>query len=141
PPRVARVTPGIRIDVSPTVLPDGGSARLKIDAIFGLTSSEVGNRTAHTAKADITRQVPPDVIKAHRVTTDTAVSVFDLFDISSFSISTSFPQSPFSIPVLGRLPLLGPAFQVPRPPRRVLHESVVLVNNVILPRSPHLAAA
>jgi hypothetical protein len=80
-----------------------------------------------------------DAVKMHKVVTDVAVSVFDLFDISSFSMESSYPQTPFSIPVLGRLPIIGPVFQCPRDKKRVHHESIILVNTIILPRAMDLA--
>ncbi len=134
-PLFARISPGIAIDVSPQVLPDGGSARLKIIAQFGLSTDEVPS----TRPMGVTRRTYADTIKSHLVRTDAAVSVFDLFDISSFSVVTSHPQSPAAIPVLSRLPAIGRIFQLPRQNRRVQHESIILVNNVILPRSLDLA--
>jgi hypothetical protein len=120
--------------VRPTVLPDGGSARLTIDARFGVNSTPLST----AARTDVWAQAPPDGITSHNVKTDAVVSAFDLFDISSFSVATSHPQTPFYIPILGRLPILGPAFQIPRHNKEAHFESIVLVNTVILPRSLEL---
>jgi hypothetical protein len=130
-PRYLKVAPGIGIDVRPSVLPDESEARLTIDARFGVDTQELS-----TAKRDdLWAQPPPASIKSHHVVTDANVGVFDLFDISSFSIDTVTPQAPYYIPILGRLPILGPAFQIPRKNKAVRHESMILVNTVVLPRS------
>ena len=130
-PRYLKVAPGIGVDVRPVVLPDESAARLTIDARFGVDTQELS-----TAKrADLWTQPPPASIKSHHIMTDAMVGVFDLFDISSFSIDTTTPQAPYYIPILGRLPILGPAFQIPRKNKTVRHESVILINTVVLPRS------
>ena len=133
-PAYTKVAPGIAINIRPSVLPDGGAARLTIDARFGI-ESEPQNTTNRT---DIWRMAPPAGIKSHNVRTDAAVSAFDLFDLSSFSVTASHPQTPLYIPILGRLPIIGKAFQFPRHNKEVLFESLVLVNTVILPRSIEL---
>jgi hypothetical protein len=127
------VAPGVRISVRPTVISDGTSARLELDCSFGVTTKVLGNQE------DVWGQTKADAVESHRISTDAAVSVFDLFDISSFSIDSSHPQAPFYVPVLGRLPIVGPAFQWPRDKKRVHHESIILVNTVILPRALDLA--
>jgi hypothetical protein len=130
-PRYVKVAPGIGVDVRPVVLPDESEARLTIDARFGVDANELS-----TAKRDdLWTQPPPASIKSHHITTDATVGVFDLLDLSSFSIDTLTPQAPYYIPILGRLPILGPAFQLPRKNKAVRHESVILVNTVVLPRS------
>src|SRR5262245_2334267 len=130
---LSEVAPGVKISVSPTVIPDGTSARLELDCSFGVTTKVLGNQE------DVWGQTKADAVECHHVSTDAAVSVFDLFDISSFSIDSSHPQAPFYVPVLGRLPVVGPAFQWPRDKKRVHHESIILVNSVILPRALDLA--
>lgn len=132
-PAYTKVAPGIALSVRPTVLPDGGSARLTVDARFGVASIPLDQD-----RTDIWRAAPPAGISSHHIHTDAVVSAFDLFDISSFSVTVSHPQTPFYIPILGRLPILGPAFQIPRRNKETLFESVVLVNTVILPRSVEL---
>jgi len=132
-PAFTSVAPGIAINVRPTVLPDAGAARLTVDARFGVTSTPL-----NTDRPDIWRQAPPAGIASHEVRTDTAVSAFDLFDISSFSVTASHPRSPFYIPILGRLPVIGQAFQIPRHDQETLFESLILVNTVIVPRSIEL---
>lgn len=72
--------------------------------------------------------------------TDTVISAHDLFDLSSLTFATSSPMSPAYVPVLGRLPVIGPAFQFPRKNREVYHSSIVFVNAAILPRSVDLAS-
>lgn len=132
-PAFTKVAPGIAVNVRPTVLPDGGAARITVDARFGVASTP-----QDTTRTDIWREAPPAGISSHNLHTDAAVSAFDLFDISSFSVTASHPRTPFYIPILGRLPILGPAFQIPRRNKEVLFESLVLVNTVILPRSIEL---
>jgi hypothetical protein len=133
-PNFHQVTPGISIKIQPTVLPDGGAARLAMECEFKVETQEFGNRGN-----DVWRQPFADAVKKHKVVTDTAVSVFDLFDISSFSMESSYPQAPSSLPVLGRLPIIGQVFQRPRDKKRVHHESIILVNTIILPRAMDLA--
>lgn len=129
-----KVAPGIDLTVRPTVLPDGGSARLQIKLSVGVTTTPVDpNRT------DIRKQIPADAIIKDAIETDAAVSAFDLFDLSSFSIQTTHPRSPFSVPLLGRIPAIGRVFQFPRSNRSVQHESLILVNPIILPRAMDLA--
>lgn len=133
-PTYSTVAPGISIGVRPTVLPDGGSARLTIDARFGVASQPLNAPQGGDAWA----QRPADGIVSHNVRTDAAVSAFDLFEISSFSVTSSHPQSPVYIPILGRLPWIGRAFQIPRGNKEVRFESMILVNTVILPRALQL---
>lgn len=133
-PTYSKVAPGIAIHARPTVLPDGGSARLTIDARFGVASEPQDPE----GREDTWAQKPPAGISSHHIRTDAAVSAFDLFEISSFSVAASHPQAPFYIPILGRLPWIGPAFQIPRRNKEVHFESLVLVNTVILPRALQL---
>ena len=125
-PTFSEIAPGIGIRVRPTVLPDGGSARLQVDLGFGLPSESPDS--SHAA-----------VINRHHVSTDAIVTAFDLFDISSFSITTSHRRPPGFVPILGQLPLLGCLFQWPRSDEVTHHESVILVNSVILPRALDMA--
>src|SRR5262249_13587839 len=127
-----KLAPGIGIAVRPTVLPDGSAARLTIDARFGVAST-----VSNDAK-DVFVQGAPSGISSHNVRTDAAINAFDLFDISSFDGQSVSPQAPFFVPILGRLPILGPAFQWPRHPKVTHHSSLILVNAVILPRSLNL---
>lgn len=133
-PTYSKVAPGIAINARPTVLPDGGSARLTIDARFGVASEPLDT----TERTDVWAQSPPAGISSHHIRTDTNVSAFDLFEISSFSIAASHPQSPVFVPILSRLPVIGRAFQFPRRNKDVHFESLVLVNTVILPRALQL---
>lgn len=133
-PTYSKVAPGIAINARPTVLPDGGSARLTIDARFGVASEPLDAQE----RTDVWAQAPPAGISSHHIRTDTNVSAFDLFEISSFSIAASHPQSPIFVPVLSRLPVIGRAFQFPRRNKQVHFESLVLVNTVILPRALQL---
>lgn len=132
-PAWARVAPGIALRLRPTVLPDGGAARLTIEAAFGLATEPPGE-----GGGELWSRPTPDAVVSHRIETDAAVSAFDLFDVSSFSVATSHPRSPFYVPVLSGLPLVGRMFQIPRRNRTVHHESLILVNTVILPRSLEL---
>ena len=112
--------------------PDGGSADLTLDSDFGVTTSALGD---NSGRSDVWAQAEPDAIQSSHVTTQAYVSGFDLFDISSFTVETSTPQGPDHIPVLSRLPILGPLFQIPRGSRKVQHESIILVNASLLPRA------
>src|SRR6185503_3439776 len=132
--RFAKVAPGIEVQIRPTVLPDGAAARLTIDASFGVTTTPLD-----AAVPDTHDDPPPPMIQKHHVETDATVGVFDLFDISSFSVTTSHPRTPYFVPILGRLPLIGRAFQWPRRPKTVDHDSVILVNTVVLPRALNLS--
>ena len=124
------LTPGISVKVTPSVLPDGGSARLKLDFNFGV-STTVPDMTKHP---DVRKAPLADAIQSHQSTTDATVSGFDLFDISSFTMMTSHPQTRY-YPLLGSLPLIGRAFKQSTKSKETHHESVVLVNAVILPRT------
>lgn len=130
-PTYSTVAPGITINARPTVFPDGGVARLMVDARFSVTTKALGGEN----RPDVWAQTPPSGIQSHRVTTDVHVSAFDLLGISSFSMQSTSPQAPHYLPILGRLPIIGPAFQYPRPPKVTHYESVILVNTVILPRA------
>jgi hypothetical protein len=134
PPAYSTVAPGIEIHVRPTVLPDGGAARLTIDASFGVETSPLG-----TNPTDVGTIPPPAAISKHVVKADATVNAFDLFDISSFSVASTVPRGPGYVPILGRLPIVGKAFQWARSPKTVQHESLILVNTVILPRALDLA--
>ncbi len=130
PPTYSKVAPGIAVHVRPTVLPDGSAARLTIDARFGVTTADYDPKDQ-----DVRMQPPPPGIASHHVSTDAAVSAFDLFDISSFTVDTAVPRAPFVVPILGRLPILGGMFQFRRDNVTTRHESMILVNTAILPRS------
>jgi hypothetical protein len=131
-PIFRQIAPGIAVNIRPTVLADSASARLQIAMRFGVTTSLTERQTA---QADIFRGAPPDVVEKHEVHTDAIISAHDMFDISSLSFQTSSPVSPRYVPILGRLPVIGRAFQFPRDNRQVHHASIILVNAAIVPRS------
>ena len=133
-PTFSKVAPGLSIKVRPTVLPDGGAANLVLDCRFSVETTPLG-----ATRTDVWTRPPADAIKSHHFTTSAAVNVFDLFDISSFTIETAHPQSPFYFPILGRMPAVGPVFQCPRKDKHIHHESIILVNTVILPRALDLS--
>jgi hypothetical protein len=54
-------------------------------------------------------------------------------------MDTMYPRPPFITPILGNLPLLGPMFRFERGANRTFHQSVIMVNAVLLPRSLALA--
>ncbi|HEX8234525.1 MAG TPA: hypothetical protein VF600_01070 [Abditibacteriaceae bacterium] len=129
-PEITKVAPGVEIYVRPSVLPDAGSARLQIDARFGvMTTVQARATTGGTWKS-----VPADAVQSHHVRTDAIISVFDLFDISSFSLETTHPRSR-AVPLIGSIPILNDLIK--KPPKNDVkhHESIVLVNAVIIPRS------
>lgn len=129
-PEITEVAPGVAINVRPTVLPDGGSARLQLDFNFGVKS-----RVTNTIVADDGRQesVPADGIVSNHVATDLTISAFELFNVSSFSIESSYPRSRY-LPIIGSIPLLGEIIKKPPKNKVTRHESLVLVNATILPR-------
>ncbi|MBI5819471.1 MAG: hypothetical protein HZA88_10845 [Verrucomicrobia bacterium] len=133
-PVYTRVAPGIELHVRPTVLPSAAEARLQIYARFGV-KTEPPDKTKVTGSWVMP---PAPAVESHEMATDAHIGVFDLFDISSFEITTSHPQSPFCIPIIGKIPWLGPAFQIPRANKEVKHASVILVNAVIIPRAVNL---
>src|SRR5579863_612974 len=137
PPRYSKVSPGVSVHVVPTVVPDGSAARLQIDARFGVVTSDYD--PSQQSDSDTWAQPPPAGISSHHVITDAEVGAFDLFDISSFAFDSSVPQAPFVFPILGRLPIVGQIFQFRRQNVTTRHESLVLVNSAILPRSLSLA--
>ena len=129
-PEITQVAPGISIDVRPTVLPDGGSARLQLDFTFGVKSTVQNEITMNDGRR---KSVPADGIVSNKVKTDLNISAFELFNVSSFSIESSHPRSRY-IPVIGSIPLLGELIKKPPKNKVTRHESIVLVNAVILPR-------
>lgn len=133
-PTFNQIAPGISITVRPTVVPDGSAARLKLDARFSTTTTALNADN----RQDVWAQAPPSAVGSHHVKTSAAVSAFDLFNISSFSVQTTAPQRPAYVPFLGRIPFLGPIFQFPRSPKVTRQESLILVNAVIVPRSVEL---
>ena len=125
-----KVAPGIEIHVTPAMTPDGTSANLKLDATFGEDTSSHGaaNTLSNTFR-------PPDSVKQHRVQTVANVGGFNLFEVSSFNMDTLYPRPPFIVPVLGNLPLFGNMFRLERGANRTYHQSVILVNATLIPRS------
>lgn len=130
-PSYTTVAPGVGITVRPTVMGNGAAARLQIEATFGVESTAPSaNATGNTWQPQ-----PVDTVKTHTVATDAVINGLDLFDVSSFGLVTRHPKGPGYVPVLGRLPLIGPAFQWRRKDAQIDHDSVILVNAVILPRA------
>ncbi len=129
-PEITQVAPGVAINILPTVLPDGGSARLQLDFDFGVQSKVINT----FVKGDGQRQsVPIDGIVSNHVKTDLTISAFELFDVSSFSVESSYPRSRY-LPIIGSIPLLGEIIKKPPKNKVTRHESLVLVNAIILPR-------
>jgi hypothetical protein len=125
-----KVAPGIAIHVTPAMTPDGTSANLKLDATFGedTSTTSTGNTLASAFR-------PPDAVKQHRVQTVANVGGFNLFEVSSFNMDTLYPRPAFILPVLGNLPLLGNMFRFDRGTNRTYHQSIILVNATLIPRS------
>lgn len=134
-PEITKVAPGVAINVRPTVLPDGGSARLQLDFNFGVQSTVENPVTTGDGRR---KSVPADGIISNHVATDITVSAFDLFNVSSFSIESSHPRSRY-LPVIGSIPIVGELIKKPRKNKVTRHESIVLVNTTILPRILDLA--
>ncbi len=129
-PTFTQVAPGIDVKVTPTMLPSAGTAHLSLDFSFGVATQDLGTKD----RKDVWPQSPPDAVQTSRATTEAAVDGSALFDVSSFAMTTTAPSS-WYLPVLGRLPLIGPAFQFPRRPKEIHHESIVLVNATLIPRA------
>lgn len=130
-PSYTTVAPGVGITVRPTVFGDGATARLQIEASFGVEST----RPDASKDGNTWQPQPVDTVKSHTVATDATIQALDLFNISSFGLVTRHPRGPGYVPVLGRLPLIGPAFQWRRKDTQIDHNSLILVNTVILPRA------
>lgn len=131
-----KVSPGISIGVRPTVLRDGGSARLLINL---LTGASVDENQATPARVQ-TNGPPVDLIRGHNLETDVAVQATDLFELSTFATETTRPGEPqWRIPLLEQLPVIGRLFN--GPPKHETHhqESLIIVYVTILPRSLDLA--
>ena len=135
-PVYSKIAPGISIDVRPTVLRDGASARLQMDANFGIDVTQ--DTLGKNQNSRVLDSVPAPVIKSHRVQTDAAISALDLFEISSFSIEASHPRSRY-LPVIGSIPVIGEILKRPPKNKTVDFESLILVNAVILPRAMDVA--
>ncbi len=129
-PEITEIAPGVAINVRPTVLPDGGSARLQLDFNFGVKSMVTNTTIDGEGRL---RSVPADGIVSNHVKTDLTISAFELFNVSSFSIESSYPRSRY-LPVIGSIPLLGELIKKPPKNKVTRHESLVLVNAIILPR-------
>jgi len=125
-----RIAPGIGFHVTPVVTPDGTAANLKLDATFG-----VDTNIAKDSSKDALAFRPPDAVKEHKISTVANVGGFNLFEISSFNMDSIYPRPPFITPILGNLPLLGPMFRFERGANRTFHQSVILVNAMLVPRS------
>lgn len=133
-PTFTKVAPGIDIAFRPTVMPDNGSARLQVDLKIGVKTEKVNPQDNEPLD-----WAPADAVQSHNVSTDAIIDSLDLFDISSFAVSSSHPRPPGYIPILGNLPLIGKAFQWRRKDVQLDHHSMILVNTVILPRSMDIA--
>jgi hypothetical protein len=131
--QITRIAPGLGINIRPTVMPDGNTARLQINMRVGVETSQ------QKAGKDVLDWKPADAVKEHKVTTDAIINGFDLFNISSFAITSSHPRPPGYVPVLGTLPWIGRVFQWRRSDVQADHHSMILVNAVILPRAMDVA--
>ena len=129
-PEITQIAPGVAINILPTVLPDGGSARLQLDFDFGVQSKVIASIENPDGRR---KSVPIDGIVSNHVRTDLTISAFELFDVSSFSIESSYPRSRY-LPIIGSIPLLGEIIKKPPKNKVTRHESLVLVNAIILPR-------
>lgn len=129
-----RVAPGISIGVLPTVLRDGGSARLQIHLASTMQTDTISNDDV--AK----RGQPLDRIGKHLLKTDVAVSALDLFELSTFGMEhTSLGDPQWRVPLLAQLPILGPLFWGPRSRVTKHQESLLIVNATVLPKALDLA--
>jgi len=131
PPAYTKVAPGVSVSVLPSVSNDGSWADLDLTTDFGVTTSAASDQ----ARTDVWPSALPSGITSNQVITHATVIGSKLFAVSSFSLTTLAPQAPEYIPILGRLPLLGPIFQRPRGPKATRYQDLLLVNAVVVPRA------
>ena len=131
-PVYTTVAPGEDLAVRPSVLPGGDSARLLIN--FKVANSAV-DRDPKMARKDVL-----SVVNSHQVSTDVAVSAFDLFKLSTFSTEVTVQGDPrWRINGLEGLPIIGNVFVGPRSPMTSVGRSLVIVYSTIIPRSLDIA--
>ncbi len=133
--KFTQIAPGISVEATPAVTPDGNSAALSITASFGV---ETNVKQSDNSKPLDFR--PPDAVKNHTITTVATVQGFNLFPLSSFNVDTLYPRPPFVLPIIGQLPIIGNMFRFGRGVNRTYLQSVILVNATLIPRSLNLAA-
>ena len=124
-----KVAPGIRVQVTPAMTPDGTNALLKMEVEFGVETSLEKDSSKETLAYR-----PPDAVKSHTIKTTATVGGFNLFEVSSFNVETLSPRAPFIFPILGNLPLVGPMFRFSHSARRTYFQSVILTNATLVPR-------
>ncbi len=124
------VAPGISLTVTPAMTPDGTTANLKINATFG-----VDTHITKESNQDTLTYRPPDAVKSHQVQTVANVGGFNLFEISSFNMDTITPRTAYILPVFGNLPIVGNMFRFSHSPQHTFHQSIILVNATLIPRS------
>ncbi|MCD6361032.1 MAG: hypothetical protein J7M38_09225, partial [Armatimonadetes bacterium] len=124
------LTEGADLTFTPHILPGGSAAEVTIDFTV---SHEDGGTNSDEGPPPLSR------VAQHTASTSVYVRALDLFALSSFALQTSHPRPDTSIPVLGRLPLIGQIFRFPRSPATVHHESLLMVYSTILPTGADLA--
>ncbi|NLO06504.1 MAG: type II and III secretion system protein [candidate division WS1 bacterium] len=127
----AALREGVELTFTPWVLPGGSGAEIDIDCT--VTHGDGGEEAGGDANPELTR------VARHNANTQVYVDAMDLFSLSSLNLRTSHPRSDYSVPVLGQLPIVGSLFRFPRSPQQVHHESVLLVQSVVLATGRELA--
>ncbi len=133
-PRVwGSMTEGAELTFTPHILPGGAAAELQVEVKIAHEDAEV---TVEGVEYPTT--APLSRVAEHTATTSVYVNALDLFSLSSMMLRTTQPRAKSSVPVLGKLPLVGEVFRFSRTPVIVHHESVLLVYSTILPTGQDL---
>jgi len=135
PPNYAKIAPNVSVMATPMSSLSGSSADLVLHTTFGVPAPDPLDRST----PDIFQKQHASGIESDDVSTRVDVDGFTLFHISSATFRTVVPQGNGGIPVLDRLPLVGPLFQWGRAPANTEHQSLLVVSAVIVPRALHLA--
>jgi len=111
---------GIELTVRPDVLPGGDTAELAITCKVHHEDEGSAGEGGRVAE-------PISRVAKHEATTHVYVDSLDLFGLSSLEMSTTHPRPDFEVPLLGQMPIIGSMFTYPRSPRKVHHESLLLI--------------
>jgi len=130
-PTFLKIAPGISVTITPSVAANGESADLNLDTNFGVTATD----PTSSDRKDVWPSQLPSAVQGNHVVTYATVDGNRLFEVSSFNITTTTPRAPQYVPILGRLPVIGQAFQFPQGPQSTDFQSVLLVNALVVPRS------
>lgn len=126
------LTPSVSIGVRPSVLKNGDAARLQLNFQVKIDSTTGSDKDHPYENLSMT--------KNQTVTSDVAVSAFDLFQMSSTDLQLSSPGGyAGGLGSLQYLPIIGQLFHGPTETRTVNYDTLLLARVTILPRSLDLA--